>query len=140
MAYVLNIEGYFRDAIRDRFPDEAGIYFVYRGTLDPVRRWATLKELLYIGETDDMHIRHNDHDRRGDFLDKLSQGEMLFYTYALTDYVERDRMRIEAALIYELQPPLNTQSTVTFNYPPTRIEIKGDRHAFVPSIIDAPSY
>ncbi len=138
--YSLNINGYFRDAVRDRFPDEAGIYFVYRGTLDPVRHWATLKELLYIGETNDMHARHNDHDRRGDFFDQLRPGEMLFYTYALTDYTEQERRRIEAALVYELLPPLNTQATVSFGYPPTRIEIRGDRHAFVPNIVDAPSY
>ena len=87
-----------------------------------------------------MHERHNNHDRRGDFLKQLRPGEMLFYTYALTAYTERERKRIEAALIYELLPPLNSQATVTFNYPPTRIEIAGDRHAFVPNIVEAPSY
>lgn len=140
MVYILNIEGYFRDAVRDRFPDEAGIYFVYRGSLDPVRQWATLKELLYIGETGDMHMRHNNHDKRRDFLNQLGSGEMLFYTFALTDYSEQERKRIEAALIHELMPPLNNQATVEFNYPQTRIEIQGDRHAFVPNIVDAPSY
>ena len=138
--FKLQIDGYFKDAVRERFPEEAGIYFVYRGTLDPVKRWATLKELLYIGETDNMHERHNNHDRRCDFLNQLRPGEILFYTYALTDYTERERKRIEAALIYELLPPLNSQATVTFNYPSTKIEITGDRHAFVPSIVEAPSY
>ena len=54
--------------------------------------------------------------------------------------IDEDRMRIEAALIYELKPALNSQNCYTFNYPPTRVVVEGNRHAFVPASIDAPSY
>lgn len=139
-TYQLNVQGYYRDEARTSFPQQQGIYFVYRGILNNVTRKCTLRELIYIGESSDLHGRHNDHDRRPDFLARLEDGEMLFYTYALTSLSEGDRKRVESALIYELLPPLNDMSTREFNNPDTTIIIKGDRHAFVPNILTAPSY
>lgn len=139
-TYQLNVQGYYRDEVRCLFPNSPGIYFVYRGVLNNVTRKCTLKELIYIGESSDLHERHNDHDRRPDFLASLSDGEMLFYTYALTNYNETERKRVEAALIYELLPPLNESNTKGFSYPETYVSVAGDRHAFVPDSIKAPSY
>lgn len=136
--YHLEILGYFRDEIRGRFPELAGIYFVYSGYYNPINKWVTLKRLLYIGETDNLYQRHNEHDKRVDFIKQLSEDEKLFYSFALTEYSEKERKRIESALIYELLPPLNEKSTTTFNYQPTKVEIGGDRHAYIPDIISAP--
>ena len=77
---------------------------------------------------------------RDEFLETVGSDEMLFYTFSITDLPDEDRMRIEAALIYELKPALNSQNCYTFNYPPTRVVVEGNRHAFVPASIDAPSY
>lgn len=65
---------------------------------------------------------------------------MLFYTYALTTFNESERKRVEAALIYELLPPLNNSNTKGFEHPETEVVVMGDRHAFVPDSITAPSY
>lgn len=138
--YLLRIQGYYTDEARSRFPDSPGIYFVYRGVLNVDTNTCTLKQLLYIGQTDSLQRRHNEHTKRDVFLNSLGVDEMLFYTFAMTDLNEEERLRVEAALIYELKPILNTQNCYTFDYPPTRVVIEGNGHAFVPASIDAPSY
>ena len=138
--YRLDIQGYYSDDVRSRFPHSPGIYFVYRGVLDSAANTCTLRQLLYIGQTEDLHQRHNEHSMRDEFLETVGSDEMLFYTFSITDLPAEDRMRIEAALIYELKPALNSQNCYTFNYPPTRVVVEGNRHAFVPASIDAPSY
>lgn len=138
--YLLNVQGYYADDIRTQFPNHAGIYFVYRGVLNRSTNSCTLKQLLYIGQTDNLYHRHNEHPYRDTFLAYIGMDEMLFYTFVLTELLEEDRRRVKAALIYELKPILNSQNYYTFDYPPTRVVIQGNRHAFVPASIDAPSY
>lgn len=141
MNFLLNIMGYYRDLSRTVFPESSGIYFVYRGIYVPHLKTVTLTQLLYIGETGNLHERHNDHGRRNDFLNSLEDGEELFYSYALVDnFSDRQRRIAEAALIYELCPPLNEEHTTSFGYEETTINILGDRHAYIPSQIKAPSY
>ena len=84
-SFIINIQGYYLDESRKFFPLTSGIYFVYRGIHDKERKRAILNELIYIGETDNLYQRHNEHDRRQDFLNSLREGEVLFYCYAETD-------------------------------------------------------
>lgn len=140
MAYSLLFQGYYRDEIRRLFPSSAGIYCVYRGVYNPQSRCITLMELLYIGETNNLHQRHNEHDRRTDFLEQLEHGEILVYTYAPFNGGENDRRRLEAALVYEMQPPLNEKLVNGFNYPPTEIILSGEKHAYLPNRICSPSF
>lgn len=132
--YSITIQGYYKDETRVLFPQSAGIYFVYRGVLNTVSQphSAILNELIYIGETDNLHNRHNEHDRRQDFFNTLNYGEQLFYCYAKTSFSEEDRKRVEATLIHELQPALNVQNQALFNYDKTTVNVLGDRHAFIP--------
>ena len=80
--FTINVQGYYLDESRKDFPLSSGIYFVYRGIHDIERNRAILNELIYIGETDNLRQRHNEHDRREDFLNTLGEGEVLFYCYA----------------------------------------------------------
>lgn len=141
MEIQLDVQGYYRDQSRNGFPHSSGIYFVYRGVFVPHLKTVTLRELLYIGETEDLYQRHNDHDKRDKFITKLQEDEELFYSFALTENIsKKQRLRIESTLIYELRPQLNTQNMETYNYDQTIINVLGDRHAYVPSQIIAPSY
>lgn len=107
----------------------------------PHLKTVTLMELLYIGETENLYDRHNEHDKRNEFLARLQEGEELFYSFALTDSLPNDqRKKVEAALIYELCPPLNVQNVDSFICEETTINILGDRHAYIPAQINAPSY
>lgn len=138
--FKLNIQGYYRDEIRGRFPNVACVYFVYRGILNLEDKTCSLKELIYIGQTGDLNKRFSEHEKREDFLSLCEKGEMLFYTYAQIAGDENARKRIEATLIYELQPQLNQQAMESFAYQETKIIVEGNRHAFVPACIIAPSY
>lgn len=141
MEFNIDIQGYYRDVSKELFPNIAGIYFVYRGFFVPHLKTVTLKALLYIGESADIGSRLKNHERRDDFLSSLQSEEELFYSFSNTENLsDKQRKRIEAALIYELCPPLNSSSTETFEYDTTIIHVHGDRHAYIPTTIEAPSY
>lgn len=141
MNYQLDVQGYYKDQSRTGFPHSSGIYFVYRGIYIPHLKTVTLMELLYIGETENLYDRHNEHDKRNEFLARLQEGEELFYSFALTESLSNEqRKKVEAALIYELCPPLNVQNVDSFIYDEITINVLGDRHAYIPDQIDAPSY
>lgn len=141
MNYQLDVQGYYKDQSRIGFPQSSGIYFVYRGIYIPHLKTVTLMELLYIGETENLYDRHNEHDKRNEFLARLQEGEELFYSFALTESLSNEqRKKVEAALIYELCPPLNVQNVDSFIYDEITINVLGDRHAYIPDQINAPSY
>lgn len=141
MNYQLDVQGYYKDQSRTGFPHSSGIYFVYRGIYIPHLKTVTLMELLYIGETENLYDRHNEHDKRNEFLARLQEGEELFYSFALTESLSNEqRKKVEAALIYELCPPLNVHNVDSFIYDEITINVLGDRHAYIPDQINAPSY
>ena len=92
--FTIHVQGYYLDESRKNFPSASGIYFVYRGIHDKERKRAILNELIYIGETDNLFQRHNEHDRRQDFLNTLGEGEVLFYCYAKTNCTEKERKQM----------------------------------------------
>ena len=141
MNYQLDVQGYYKDQSRTGFPHSSGIYFVYRGIYIPHLKTVTLMELLYIGETENLYDRHNEHDKRNEFLARLQEGEELFYSFALTESLSNEqRKKVEAALIYELCPPLNVHNVDSFIYDEITINVLGDRHAYIPDQINTPSY
>ena len=82
--------------------------------------------LIYIGESENIYDRHKDnkHEHYKDFCKALSAGETLCYSYALVSD-DGDRMQCEAALIYKMQPPINTQNKDGFLYEKTHIITSG---------------
>lgn len=118
----LTFNGYRRDTHRDGIPDKSGIYLVYAGTHKP-NNTVHLRKLLYIGESDNLHDRLANHDRYEDWTDALQKGEILYYAYALAS--QADRLRAEAALIYQYTPPFNTEYTDHFRFPATALSLTG---------------
>lgn len=138
--YIINVQGYFRDEVRKQFPQTEAIYFVYKGEYLTAEKFCLLKNILYIGETDNLYSIFNEHENRKEFIGSLKDDEMLFYTFANVQLSHEERKRIVEALIYELKPSLNRLNHDSFPYPPTRVVVEGNRHAFIPASIDAPSY
>lgn len=130
MSYELTINGYYRDNVRGFFPEVQAIYFVYRGAYKPSTRWAVLKEIIFVGDSDNLREDVNDDTRRMDFLERCQYGECLFYSYSVFKGKKEDRHRVVAALVTELQPPLNKDTL--FRYPETEVLITGERMAFLP--------
>ena len=70
--YLLNFDGYWRDVNKDSLPAQSGIYAVYAATYDGIGKTVSLRRLLYIGESADVRSRVATHERRPDWLKKLS--------------------------------------------------------------------
>lgn len=124
--YELNFDGYYREVNKSGLPEKAGVYCVYTCKYNPVEKNLRDLFLIYIGESENINERHKDnsHEHYEDFKLYLENGETLCYSYTLIPN-EEDRKRCEAALIYEMQPPINEQGTDGFNYSPTHIVTSG---------------
>lgn len=138
-VFDINFMGLLDDSEKEKFTREQGIYCVYVGTVSNNK--VTPKKLIYIGETGDFRERHYDkeHEHYQDFLDECGFDEDIFYNYAVTTgFTTEDRVRVQDALIYELQPSINTLSTESFNHPKTVVNIKGNKPSeFMPDRIIA---
>lgn len=122
--YKLDFKVCYIEKNKSFLPKEAGIYCVYTCKYNEVKNSVSDLFLIYIGESENIYERHRDnsHEHYEDFESYLGEGETLCYSFALVPN-ENDRKRCEAALIYEMQPPINEQSTESFSYPKTHIII-----------------
>lgn len=122
-TFKLHFEGSILDENRSSLPTYSGVYLVYCGTLSADRKQVSCRTIIYIGQAEDIRRRHSDHERRKDFLEQLLQGEVLFYSYAKVEPALLNR--IENALIFHQQPPLNNSGKESYLYPDTEIDSDG---------------
>ncbi len=126
-TYNLEFKGFYLDCRKNTaLPQDLGIYCVYSCKYNKGKNTVGNLKLLYIGESENINKRHKDnaHEHYEDFLNYLDEDETLCYSYVLIGN-EDDRKRCEAALIYEMQPPINEHGTDGFNYSPTHIVTSG---------------
>jgi len=126
-TFELVFAGYHRDINRKNVPNKSGIYLVYRCVYNKDVKpepTVTLKQLLYIGEADEIRDRiGEDHERRKCWEDKIESGEAICFSYVLAN--QADRERAEAALIYKKKPTCNIQGKDSFNYDSTTVKSSG---------------
>lgn len=118
----LNFSGYWRHVNRLRMPVESGIYCVYRGTYSDREEGIYLKQLLYIGEAEDIRDRLKNHEKLTEWLKFLRKGETLIYSFAP---IEEDRGRALAAFIHQHRPCDNVAFKYFFPFEVTQIELSG---------------
>lgn len=118
----LEFKGYRRDANKSSLEEKAGIYCVYRCTYDG--KYVSIKELLYIGEAQNIRTRLATHNKYSDWLSHLKPGEILCYSRAFIAN-EDDRLRAEAALIFYHTPPENSDHVDHFGYRDTKMILTG---------------
>lgn len=131
--FELNHEGYYRDCNRGNLPAVAGIYIVYRCIPNKTNNTIDIKEILYIGETENMRKRHNGtagkpskHEHYDDFVKEAGGEENICYGWIpLPKYSEEERKWIQDALIHMQQPPVNDASKQHYNHPAAEIRIYG---------------
>lgn len=104
--YNIFFDGYWRDVKKNKLPECEGIYLVYRCIYNEIKKNVTLKELIYIGQTDNIHDRIINHERYEDFIKELKYNEQLCYSYTPIKVAE-DRDVIENALIFMQKTRLN---------------------------------
>lgn len=133
--FTLPYDGYWK---KEKLPNYAGLYYVFATKLTSEGN-LTGKRLIYIGETDNIHKRHNgtkeepkEHEHLQDFKDELKEGEVLRYATSKYEGTEANRKMIEAAMIYSIKPNVNNKNTVSYNDDSICIDINRAESAFFP--------
>lgn len=121
-AYSLAFEGYYLKP--SGLPHTSGLYCVYKCRDNPERNTVSLKQLLYIGQAEDIGQRHEAHEKKTDWENCLHPGETLCYSYARLDKSELDRC--EAALIFINKPLCNANLKDRFDYLDTKVIVLGN--------------
>lgn len=117
----LQFEGYYEN-IHD-LPTYSGIYTVCAVS---GCKCVARSRILYIGKAKNIHKRYNEdgpHEHMQDFLDQLLIGERLAYTTAPVD--GRQLSKVENALVYMQQPPINDGLTESYDHEADEFVIYG---------------
>lgn len=122
-TFEIEFDGYWREPNISGIPSESGIYCVYECTHNKEEKTVTNHKLIYIGESVDVNNRIANHEKWSDWKKKVSNGNEVCISVAKIGSTYRNR--IEAALIFEHKPPVNTDCINEFNYDETTIVIKG---------------
>lgn len=120
--YILNFEGYWRECNKNGLPTYSGIYLVYRSRYNPKNDTVSLIEIIYIGQTDNIHDRHIKHGKYELFLSLLKEGEELCYSCA---EITEDIDLVENALIFAQKPVLNDKGKDNYNYSRAHLLLNG---------------
>lgn len=136
--YSLNLKGYYLQDMMGAVPSSPGIYVVYRGHHDLENDFAILKELIYIGESDNLNLCLNEQKNYRRCLELLQEEEKLFFCFAITEVEEQIRKKITNILVECSLPILNDFGTNNDSHD-IAINIEGDSHAFLPSKLNPQS-
>lgn len=110
--YNINFNGYWIEGKTSGMPTTSGIYLVYRCVY--AEGGVTLKEIIYIGQSENLHERINSHDKKDLFKQQCREGETVCYSVA---EVSPDSLNIvENALVFAQKPILNVEYTDRFIY------------------------
>ena len=120
-TFNLHFDGSWSDRIREELPEYSGVYLVYRGILD--HGSFLCREILYIGQAENIRLRHTKHEKRDSFLAELRPNEVLFYSCA--PVAKSDLDRVENALVFKMHPKLNEKLTETYPYGTTMVVSDG---------------
>ena len=119
----LEFKGYWPESNKNFIPKQSGIYCVYTCKCDAEEKKVEIHKLLYIGESENVYVRIQNHNRLSDWIKELRYGEELCYSFA--PITSADRERVEAALIFKHQPPLNEEHRNHFIYNDTKMILSG---------------
>lgn len=119
---TLDIEGYYNEDKLAEIDKASGIYFVYAAKKNPQTDKYKIR-LLYIGKTTNLDNRPEYHNKKEDFEKELKPGEILLYSFAKAGKIHLNK--IENALIFTQQPPLNETSNKSYQYRPIILTLKG---------------
>lgn len=108
-TYIVNVSGYYQFDSFSRL-NESGVYLVYRQNKNDGRF-----RLIYIGKADVVSNRVNEqHNHYQDWLE-WAYGDVSALRFSIVTVPEGLSIEdCEAALIYALQPPINTDGKETY--------------------------
>lgn len=135
-SFNQQINGYFIDQNSSSLPESSGIYFVYECTYNLITNSVDIKQLIYIGESEDINNRINNHEKKEEWLQHVNKGNTLCFSYTL---ITKERERVEAAYIFKHQPPVNIDHKKHYNYEATQIISSGQISLINPNFIVHPT-
>lgn len=121
-SYSLTYDGYWREPNIGGIPAKSGVYSVYACTHNRTANTVTIKKLIYIGESANVHDRIAGHEKWRDWRRHVGPGQELCFNFAP---IFTDRERVEAALINHHKPPENSEYVNYFPYPQTSVSTSG---------------
>ncbi|MEX8520261.1 MAG: hypothetical protein AB3X44_17270 [Leptothrix sp. (in: b-proteobacteria)] len=121
----LDFRGYWNEYNKGNMPELSGIYCVYGGIEDPQKKSVDIKELIYVGESDNVNRRLAQHDAIPYWRSCIKKGRGLYFSFGPVAAAERERC--EAALIFQHKPPANIIYVDTFPFESTTISLASKR-------------
>ncbi|BCO30027.1 hypothetical protein TspCOW1_01300 [Thiohalobacter sp. COW1] len=121
-THHLEFDGYWREPNVGGIPAQSGIYCVYACRHNVNEKTVSLKRLIYIGESENVHERIAGHEKWPVWRRYLEAGQELSFSFAP---ITNSRVRVEAACIYEHKPPANTEYVDNFPYDTTTVITSG---------------
>lgn len=119
----LNFEGYWRECNKGGLPSYSGIYLVYRCLYNNKADRVVLKDIIYIGKAENIHDRHQCHEKLPLFKTQLREDEELCYSCAKVDDTLLNIA--EKALIFAQKPLLNEQDKECYDAKPVHVKLDG---------------
>ena len=121
----LIFNGYFSYANRSLTTNKSGVYCVY-GATNNANGTISIKRLIYIGESENVRQRLQNHEKLEEWEKCLGYGEVLYFSCAEVNSIHR--VRVEAALIYKHKPPVNVEYKYSFPFDTTTITTSGENY------------
>lgn len=122
-TFNLDFDGYWREKNKSGIPDKSGLYCVYSCIYNKSEKTVSIRNLLYIGQSEFVMSRLSNHEKLDMWNAELKSGETLCYSYTSVSLADLDRC--EAALIYKHKPKINTEYVNNFPFPETTIQLTG---------------
>ena len=125
MAKTISLEfdGYWREVNKGSVPARSGIYLVYVCKYNELQKEVKLNELTYIGESDNVRDRIENHEKWPEWRRRVPEGSEICFSFAGVS--SPDRERAEAALIYYHKPPCNDEYIDSFPFEDTTVQSTG---------------
>lgn len=126
--------GFYLDRDKETMPEVAGIYVVYKCDYDSYTDTVEVKEILYIGESQNIRERLNstpdhpsNHELYDDFVNEAGgAGHICYGLIPMSDYSEGDRKWIQEAMVFQQKPPINKrQEKDHYTHPAIELTMEG---------------
>lgn len=119
----LTFKGYWRAEKSEFIPEKAGVYLVYKCTYYPSSDTVSLSDLIYIGKSNNVNRRVQEHLQANDLIESIQSGETLCFSFA--EVPEGELELVENALIFAQQPKYNHKGKESYLYEDAGFSIEG---------------
>ena len=120
--FNLKFDGYWIEPHIYSIPAKSGIYCVYVCNYNEYEDTVDLKRLIYIGEAGYVQKRIKSHEKWPEWRIYLTTAQQLCFSFAP---ISQGRNRVEAACIYEHQPPENVDYRENFPFDSATVTTSG---------------